>query len=170
MRRDNFFLLEKLLKYEDIKPSSSDSDATECSDRMWFTQDLFILHLLLLYRQWFNNDDYDLSRKVESDCFSLHPIHCLWVVHWNHFNSVLQIILRKSMNFLPPNLIIYYLFRNNCFGLSVKDSYDYCRNCMRIKWIETNFSSIALSIVTYLTHWKWLSFWEKKGEYLGESG
>ncbi|XP_074595805.1 INO80 complex subunit E [Brevipalpus obovatus] len=34
MRRDNFFLLEKLLKYEDIKPSSSDSDATESSDRM----------------------------------------------------------------------------------------------------------------------------------------
>lgn len=41
-------------------------------------------------------------------------------------------------------LEILHLFRNICFRLSVEDSYDCCTNCMRIRWIRTNFSSMCI--------------------------
>ena len=39
---------------------------------------------------------------------------------------------------------IVYLFRNICFGLSVENSYDCCRNFMRFWLIETNLLLIVI--------------------------
>ena len=41
-------------------------------------------------------------------------------------------------------LEIVNLFRNIYFGLLVEDSYDCYRNCMRIRWIETNHLSVVI--------------------------
>lgn len=51
-------------------------------------------------------------------------------------------------------LEVLYLFRNIYFGLLVKNSYDCCRNCMRIRWIETNFSSMCIEHCCSLIHCK----------------
>ena len=47
---------------------------------------------------------------------------------------------------------IYFLFRNNCFGLSVEDSLDCCRQCMMIRQTKTNQLSRLLSIAVVIIH------------------
>ena len=46
---------------------------------------------------------------------------------------------------------IYFLFRNNCFGLSGEDSLDCCRQCVMIRLTKTNplgmLSNIAVGII-----------------------
>ena len=39
---------------------------------------------------------------------------------------------------------IVYLFRNICFWLSMEDSHDCCRNCMKIRLIETNLLVVII--------------------------
>ena len=49
-------------------------------------------------------------------------------------------------------LEVVYLFRNICFGLSVEDSYDCCKNGMRIRWIETNLVTVVIEYDRVLIH------------------
>ena len=64
--------------------------------------------------------------------------------YWNWgklwLNNVVGLINHSPMenviNYLFNRFI--YLFRNNCFRLSMEDSLDCCRHCMMIREIETN--------------------------------
>ena len=61
-------------------------------------------------------------------------------------------------------LKIIYLLRNIFLGLSMEDSYDCCRNFMRIRKIETIFSFNCIEHHLTLLHGKCFSFWEKMCE------
>mgnify|MGYP003703580729 FL=1 len=43
-------------------------------------------------------------------------------------------------------LCIYFLFRDNCFGLSAEDSRDCCRQCMMIRQTETNQWNVSWNL------------------------
>ena len=47
---------------------------------------------------------------------------------------------------------IYFLFRNNCFGLSVEDSLGCCRQCMMIRQTKTNWLSMLSNIAVGIIH------------------
>lgn len=79
------------------------------------------------------------------------------------YHSHLEILESISL------LEIIYLFGDIYFGQSVEDSYDCCRNCVRISWIETNFSSICIEHCNMFNTLKMLIVLRKMGEYLGES-
>ena len=61
-------------------------------------------------------------------------------------------------------------FEISVLGLSVDYSFDYCRNCMRISRIETNFSSIGIEHFSILNTLKMYIVLRKNDEYLGKSG
>ena len=62
-------------------------------------------------------------------------------------------------------LEIVYLFRNICYGLSVEDSYDCCRNCIRIRWFETNLLSIVIEYDCVLIHCICMTFGRRNEMY-----
>ena len=41
---------------------------------------------------------------------------------------------------------VYVLYRNNCFRLSVEDSFNCCRQCMMIRQTKTNHRNMSLSM------------------------
>ena len=49
-------------------------------------------------------------------------------------------------------LCIYFLFRDNCFGLSVEDSRDCCRQCMMIRKTETNQWNVSWNLTVDRIH------------------
>ena len=61
-------------------------------------------------------------------------------------NGVVRLInhshMEKLINYLFDKFI--YLFRNNCFRLSVEDIYDCCRNYMRTRQIGTSHMNIVI--------------------------
>ena len=59
-----------------------------------------------------------------------------------------------------------YLFKNICFGLSVDDSYDCCRYCMRIMQIKTNILCIFIERCNiFNTSWMY-DVWKEKVDVL----
>ena len=49
-------------------------------------------------------------------------------------------------------LRIYFLFRDNYFGLSVEDSRDCCRQCMMIRQTETNQWNVSWNLTVDRIH------------------
>ena len=50
--------------------------------------------------------------------------------------------MENIINYVSDRFI--YLFRNNCFGLSVEDSLNCYRQCMMIREIETNLMDYVI--------------------------
>ena len=59
-----------------------------------------------------------------------------------------------------------YLFKNICIGLSVEDSYDWCRNCMRIRWIKTKLLLVVIKYDYILNTLYMYDVWEEKEDVL----
>ena len=63
----------------------------------------------------------------------------MMIWEYTGLKGVVELLITHQIGMLIKYpLCIYILFRDNCFGLSVEDSRDCCRQCMMIRRTKTN--------------------------------
>ena len=68
-------------------------------------------------------------------------------------NGVVEFFITQRIEMLIEYpLCIYFLFRDTCYGQSVEDSRDCCRQCMMIRQTETNQWNVSWNLTDDWIH------------------